>query len=130
MADDGLLFMCVGCCCGRQGHGGELAPARHLKSVVRRAFDASGLSGRVRLSFTECLGPCSESNVVFLYLHGHPLWLRRVNTGTLFAGVLAYADRASRDPSSALPASLEGHAFTWTGGGIGPKPPVPDGGPS
>ena len=91
------LFVCVGCCCGRTGHGGALAPAGRLKSVARKAFEASGLSGRVRMAFTECLGPCSESNVVFLYLQAAPVWLRRVNTPELFAGALRYANEATRN---------------------------------
>ncbi|MBI2219226.1 MAG: (2Fe-2S) ferredoxin domain-containing protein [Candidatus Rokubacteria bacterium] len=127
MADDGLLFVCVGCCCGRNGHGGALAPAGRLKSAARRAFDAAGLSGRVRMAFTECLGPCSESNVVFLYLRGRAVWLRRVNTPDLFGEVLRYADEATRNRECALSPRLRAHSFSWTGGGIGPKPPVPDG---
>jgi (2Fe-2S) ferredoxin len=78
------------------------------------------------MSFTECLGPCSESNVVFLYLHGRPRWFRRVNTPARFAEVLRYADAAGREPGAPLPAALERCSFTWTGGGVGPKPPVPD----
>jgi hypothetical protein len=129
VADDGVLFVCVGCCCGRTGHGGALAPAGRLKSVARKAYEASGLSGRVRMAFTECLGPCSESNVIFLYLGGRPLWLRRVNSPELFARALRYADEASRNNASALPPELEPYSFSWTGGGIGPAPPISDGGP-
>jgi hypothetical protein len=60
MADAGLVFVCVGCCCGRAGHGGALAapaPAGTHKRAVRRAHGAAALSGRVRLAFMECLGP-------------------------------------------------------------------------
>jgi hypothetical protein len=126
MADEGLLFLCVGCCCGRAGHGGALAPAGRLKSIARKAFDASGLSGKVRMAFTECLGPCSESNVMFLYLRGHPVWLRRLNTPELLVRALRFADEATRNGALELPPDLRAHSFTWTGGGIGPEPPVPD----
>ncbi|MBI2219225.1 MAG: (2Fe-2S) ferredoxin domain-containing protein [Candidatus Rokubacteria bacterium] len=48
-----------------------MAPQRVLKAAARRAYQRSGLAGRVRLAFTDCLGPCSEANVVCLYLHGY-----------------------------------------------------------
>jgi hypothetical protein len=126
MADDGLLFVCVGCCCGRTGHGGALAPAGRLKSVAKKAYEASGLSGRVRMAFTECLGPCSESNVLFLYAGNRAIWLRRINTPELFAQALRYADEATRNGEAELPPELRAHSFTWTGGGIGPVPPIAD----
>lgn len=130
MADAGVLFVCAGCCCGRTGHGGALAPAGRLKSVARKAYEASGLSGRVRMAFTECLGPCSESNVLFLYLDGRPFWLRRVNTPELFTSALRFADEATRTGASELPPELKAHSFSWTGGGVGPAPPVGDGPPT
>jgi hypothetical protein len=41
--------------------------------AARHAYRASGVVGSLRLSFTDCLGPCSEANVVFLYLQGRPV---------------------------------------------------------
>ena len=118
MADPGLMFACFGCCCGHANNGA----ARFVRPALRRAFDAAGLQGRVRLAFSECLGPCSEANVVFLYLHGRPLWLRRINTPDLFDAVLAYARIAADAPGAPLPADLAERSFSWTGGGIGPEP--------
>lgn len=127
-ADAGLLLACAGCCCGRPRHGGELAPGRVLRRVVRRAYAASGLQGRVRLTFTECLGPCSEANVVLLYLHGRPLWFRRMNSPDLVTELLAYARDAVGVSGRPLPAPLTVRSFSWTGGGVGPEPPIePDG---
>jgi hypothetical protein len=123
--DAGLILMCAGCCCGHPTHGGELAPQRTLKSLARRAYKAAGLDGRVRLAFTDCLGPCSEANVVFVYLDGRPLWFRRVNAPGIFVSLLEYCagDGADRP----LPEALARRTFSWTGGGIGPVPPVGDG---
>ena len=56
MADTGLMFACFGCCCGHTNNGA----ARIARPATRRVFDAAGLSGKVRLAFSECLGPCSE----------------------------------------------------------------------
>jgi cobaltochelatase CobN len=120
MADAGLVLACAGCCCGRAGHGGALAPGRVWRGATRRAYQATGLEGRVRLAFTECLGPCSEANVLFVYLHGQPRWFRRVNTPAILAAVLAWARGAADAPGLPLPEALREHAFTWTGGGVGP----------
>jgi len=93
--------------------------ARHAE-----APDAARVSRGARLAFTDCLGPCSEANVVFLYVHGRPLWLRRINTADTFGALLDYAREAVEGGPVALPPALGRHAFTWTGGGSGPPPPV------
>lgn len=92
--------------------------------AARRAYRASSVIGSLRLSFTDCLGPCSEANVVFLYLQGRPLWFRRMNSPELFADLLAYAGASLHDQRVPLPESLAVRSFSWAGGGIGPEPPV------
>jgi (2Fe-2S) ferredoxin len=91
---------------------------------MRRAFRDSGVEGRLRLAFTDCLGPCSEANVVFLYLAGRSLWLRRVNDIDAFRTILDWARRALEDDDRRLPPALATRSFTWTGGGEGPPPPI------
>jgi len=58
-----------------------MAPPRVLRSAARRAHKASGLAGQIRLSFSDCLGPCREANVVFVYARGRALWFRRRPSG-------------------------------------------------
>jgi cobaltochelatase CobN len=113
----------VGCCCGHPERGGPKTPPGALKRQMRRAFREARLDG-LRLAFTDCLGPCSEANVVFLYLRGRPLWLRRINTVDSFAALLEYAREAAAGGPVAPPPALARHAFAWTGGGPGPTPPV------
>ena len=91
---------------------------------MRRAFRQSGVEGRLRLAFTDCLGPCSEANVVFVYLDGRPIWLRRVNDVDAFRSVLEWARGALADGDRPLPAPLATRSFAWTGGGEGPAPPI------
>jgi cobaltochelatase CobN len=124
MADLGLVFACAGCCCGHPERGGPKPPPRLLKAAVKRAMKKSGLEGQVRLAFTDCLGPCSEANVVFLYLHGRPLWFRRMNYPELFSELFGYVDDAARGRARSLPTVLACHSFSWTGDGMGPAPPV------
>lgn len=122
--DAGIILTCAGCCCGHPAHGGALSPQRTLKATLRRLHKASGLDGRVRLAFTDCLGPCSEANVILLYLHGRPLWFRRINSPELLSALLDYGRAASDGATPPLPSELAERSFSWTGGGIGPIPPV------
>jgi hypothetical protein len=92
---------------------------------MRRAFREASPGG-LRLAFTDCLGPCSEANVIFLYIHGRPVWLRRINSVEVFETLLAWAREAAEGGPVALPEPLKDHAFSWTGGGPGPIPPVAD----
>jgi len=95
-----------------------------LKAAVKLAMKRSGLEGQVRLAFTDCLGPCSEANVVFLYLHGQPLWFRRMNSRELFEELFRYVGDVARGKERSLPTALAERSFSWTGGGVGPAPPV------
>jgi hypothetical protein len=124
MPDAGLVFACSGCCCGHPDRGGPKPPPRALKAAARRAYRASDVKGHVRLSFTDCLGPCSEANVVFFYLRGRPLWFRRMNSPDLFVELLGYARDALHDHTARLPQNLAARSFAWAGGGLGPEPPV------
>jgi hypothetical protein len=67
------------------------------------------------------MGPCSEANVVFVYLHGRPFWFRRINTLELFESLLAYVRTVVDAPVAPLPRGLTAHSFSWTGGGVGPE---------
>jgi len=126
MADAGLILACAGCCCGHPAHGGALSPQRALKAAARRAYKAAGLDGRVRLAFTECLGPCSEANVMLLYLRGQPLWLRRMNSPESLVALMDYCRAALADGTPPWPPELATRSFSWTGGGTGPAPPISD----
>jgi cobaltochelatase CobN len=114
----------MGCCCGHPDRGGPKTAPGTLKRQMRRGFREARVDGRLRLAFTDCLGPCSEANVVFLYVHGRPFWLRRINTADTFGVLLDYAREAVDGGPLALPPELGRHAFSWTGGGPGPTPPV------
>ena len=116
----------MGCCCGHPDRGGPKTVPGTLKRQMRRAFREARVDGRLRLAFTDCLGPCSEANVIFLYAHGRPLWLRGINTVEQFETLLAYAREVAEGGPVALPAGLAPHAFAWTGGGPGPAPRIAD----
>jgi len=127
IADAALILACVGCCCGHAQRGGPKTPPGTLKREMRRTFRQAGLQGRVRLAFSDCLGPCSEANVVFLYLDGRPFWLRRINSVEPFAALLDWLRSVLDGGGRRLPPVLAERAFAWTGGGDGPEPPVDEG---
>jgi len=93
---------------------------------MRRAFRAARLDGHARLAFSDCLGPCSEANVLFLYLGGRPIWLRRMNSIEPFETLLGWLGGAFDGGDGTLPAPLAERSFSWTGGGHGPAPPIDD----
>jgi len=124
--DAALILACMGCCCGHAERGGPKTPPGVLKREMRRLFRGAGLGGRVRLAFTECLGPCSEANVVLLYREGRPLWLRRVNAADTFAMLLDHVRTALAGAAAPLAEPLRRRSFSWTGGGDGPAPPIAD----
>ena len=123
MADRALIAVCAGCCCGHPETGGPKTPPRTLKPAIRRRLKRAELEGRARVAFTDCLGPCSEANVLFLFLDGHPLWLRRMNSEALYDELFAWLrDAVANGASPLLPATLRERSFAWTGGGEGPPP--------
>jgi hypothetical protein len=126
MADRALIAVCAGCCCGHPESGGPKTPPRTLKPAIRRRMKSAALDGLARIAFTDCLGPCSEANVLFLFLDGRPIWLRRMNTESLYDAFFAWLRVALRDAATALPSVLAVRSFAWTGGGQGPLPPIPD----
>jgi hypothetical protein len=113
MPEVGLVFSRPGCWWGHHDRGGAAA---------RRAYRASGVTGWVRSSSTDYLGPRREANVVFLYIQGRPLWFRRTNSPELFVDLLTYARDPLRD--RARPTALATRPFCGAGGGVGPEPPV------
>ena len=126
VADRALVAVCSGCCCGHPESGGPKTPPRVLKPAVRRRMRHANLDGQARVAMTDCLGPCSEANVVFVYIDGRPLWLRRMNHESLYDLFFAWLREALGDGvRPPLPRELAERSFTWTGGGDGPAPPIP-----
>ena len=60
---------------------------------------------------------------MLLYLHGRPLWFRRMNAPDVLTALLDYCRAAVTDGPPPLPPELATRSFSWTGGGLGPVPP-------
>lgn len=72
---DGHLFVCNGCCCGRTDKGFPALPLDDFK----RQWKQRGIRRRFHLTISGCLGPCPLANVVLLQFHGRSLWFHSIN---------------------------------------------------
>jgi cobaltochelatase CobN len=72
---DGHLFVCNGCCCGRTEKGFPALPLDEFK----RQWKQRGIRRRVHLTISGCLGPCPLANVMLLQFRGHLLWFHSIN---------------------------------------------------
>jgi nitrile hydratase accessory protein len=72
---DGHLFICNGCCCGRTEKG---FPELALEEF-KRQWKSRGIRRRLHLTISGCLGPCPLANVILLQLRGHSMWFHSIN---------------------------------------------------
>ena len=72
---DGHLFVCNGCCCGRTEKG---FPALALDEF-KRQWKRRGIRRRLHLTISGCLGPCPLANVVLLQFRSRSFWLHSIN---------------------------------------------------
>jgi hypothetical protein len=72
---DGHLFICNGCCCGRTEKGFPALPLEEFK----RQWKQRGMRRRVHLTIAGCLGPCPLANVVLLQFRGRSQWFHSIN---------------------------------------------------
>jgi cobaltochelatase CobN len=73
---DGHLFVCQGCCCGRTDKGFPPLPLDEFK----RQWKERGIRRRFHLTISGCLGPCPLANVVLIVFRGRSVWLHSINS--------------------------------------------------
>jgi len=73
---DGHLFVCYGCCCGRTDKGFQPLPLDEFK----RQWKERGIRRRFHLTISGCLGPCPLANVVLIIFRGRSVWLHSINS--------------------------------------------------
>jgi nitrile hydratase accessory protein len=72
---DGHLFVCNGCCCGRVDKGFPALPLEEFKAQWKKR----GIRRRVHLTVSGCLGPCPLANVILLQFRGDSMWFHSIN---------------------------------------------------
>jgi cobaltochelatase CobN len=86
---DGHLFVCQGCCCGRTDKGFPAVPLDEFK----RQWKARGIRDRFHLTISGCLGPCALANVILIQFHGRSLWLHSINSPDDVTAIYEYVER-------------------------------------
>jgi cobaltochelatase CobN len=86
---DGHLFICNGCCCGRTEKGFPALPLDEFKQQWKRR----GFRRRFHLTISGCLGPCPLANVVLLQLGGRAMWFHSINYVQDVDAIYNYVER-------------------------------------
>ena len=89
---DGHLFVCKGCCCGRTDRGFPEVPLDEFKSQWKER----GIRRRFHLTISGCLGPCSMANVVLIQFRGRSVWLHSVNSADDVSQIYDYVEEMLR----------------------------------
>jgi cobaltochelatase CobN len=86
---DGHLFVCQGCCCGRTDKGFPALPLEEFKTQWKKR----GIRRRFHLTVSGCLGPCALANVVLIQFHGQTVWLQSINSADDVDAIYNYAEQ-------------------------------------
>ena len=73
------VIICNGCCCGRVEKGHNEVPIDKLEA----AWEANRIGEVVKLTISDCLGPCSMHNVSLLNTGSGKIWLGELVVGTI-----------------------------------------------
>jgi hypothetical protein len=108
------MVVCRGCCCGNETRDPSLDHAAQLAALRR---SAAARAGRVTLRTTDCLGPCSQANVVVVRPSpgarrrgGRPVWLAFIRDGGSLDDLERWLD-AGGPGVAPLPDTLSLHVF-------------------
>jgi nitrile hydratase accessory protein len=105
---DGQLFVCNGCCCGRTDKGFPALPLDDFK----RQWKARGIRRRFHLTISGCLGPCPLANVVMIQFKGHSLWFHSINSTEDVSTIYNYVEQMLMEQEYVdPPPSLAGRHF-------------------
>jgi len=105
---DGHLFVCNGCCCGRTDKGFPPLALEEFKQQWKKR----GLRRRFHLTISGCLGPCPLANVVLLQFRGRSMWFHSINHETDVDLIYNYVERMLQwETDLELPAELASRQF-------------------
>lgn len=106
---DGHLFVCQGCCCGRTDKGFPPLPLDEFK----RQWKQRGIRRRFHLTISGCLGPCPLANVILIIFRGQTVWLHSINSPEGVTLIYSYVERMlQEDTYLDPPAALAGRRFS------------------
>ena len=102
------IVVCNGCCCGRVEKGHNEVPLNDLKAAWKK-YD---LEKNVKLTISDCLGPCSMHNVTLFKNREKKTWIGKLNGEENYGALVEWACDISRYGDNAkLPNLLVPHCF-------------------
>ena len=102
------VVVCDGCCCGRVEKGHNEVPINTLKA----AWEEHGLADYVKLTISDCLGPCSMHNVSLLKTEKGLTWLGKLSENVHYEALVGWARDVSKyGTDTELPEVLAPHRF-------------------
>jgi|TARA_B100001750_G_C15215742_1_gene450690 predicted metal-binding protein len=102
------VVVCDGCCCGRVEKGHNEVPINTLKA----AWEEHGLADYVKLTISDCLGPCSMHNVSLLKTENGLTWLGKLSENVHYEALVRWArDFAKFGTDAELPEAIASHRF-------------------
>ena len=105
---DGQLFVCNGCCCGRTDKGFPALPLAEFKQQWKNR----GMRRRFHLTISGCLGPCPLANVILIQIHGRSIWFHSINHAADVDLIYNFVERMLVDETDdEIPAELAVRQF-------------------
>ena len=102
------VVVCDGCCCGRISKGHNEVPIDALKS----AWQENELDGKVELTISGCLGPCSMHNVAVLNADEDQTWVGKLSGKEHYDALVDWAlEVVNNGVNVALPQLLATQVF-------------------
>ena len=109
------VIICNGCCCGRVEKGHKEVPIDELEA----AWEANRIGEAVKLTISDCLGPCSMHNVSLLNTGSGKIWLGELSSLDDYEAIVEWAIESSeKKEGSKLPEILEARRFVRVGESI------------
>tara|TARA_Y100000287_G_C14199653_1_gene344639 strand:+ start:436 stop:786 length:351 start_codon:yes stop_codon:yes gene_type:complete len=109
------VIICNGCCCGRVEKGHNEVPIDELEA----AWEANRIGEVVKLTISDCLGPCSMHNVSLLNTGNGKIWLGELSSWNDYEAIVEWAIESSeKREGSKLPEILEARRFVRVGESI------------
>ncbi len=109
------VIVCNGCCCGRVEKGHNEVPIDELEA----SWEANQLREEVKLTISNCLGPCNMHNVSILKTDSEKIWLGELSSWDHYDAIVQWAIESSQKrEGSKLPQILEDRRFVRLGESI------------
>ncbi len=74
-----------------------------MLDIVRIEYNKRRLKDRAYVTMTNCLGPCEDGNICFLYANGRGTWFRGMNSDVLVKALMDHLDQVTKAKANLPP---------------------------